>query len=140
YKTKNYKLTYSKLSDLKKPGITIGTVSGYVNPEDFVKANLKTEESKSDLINMKKLLAGRLQLVLVDKLVGFYLVKSDSEMSKKANQLEWIVTLTKNGLMNGVAKNGPKDWQKVLADFNKGLQMIKKNGKFDQIMKKHGLK
>jgi hypothetical protein len=80
---------------------------------------------------MKKLVNNRIRLALVDKKLGAYLLKKTGE----ENDIEWLVTLQKIPLRNGIMKNAKGDWRKKLNDFNKGLAILRKKGVVAQILK-----
>ncbi len=136
YKKKGDPIAFTDYAALKAKNVKIGTVRGYVNPKGFDEAQLNVEEAKDDLTNMRKLLKGRLQLVVIDKQIGAYMVKTD--MPESADAIEWVATLQRQPLMNGILKNAKGDWQKRLAEFNKGLDIIKQNGALEKILKDHG--
>jgi len=70
---------------------TIGVVYGYSNGAEFdalvKQGRLKTENSVSDGLNLRKLLIGRVQAAVVDELVLRYLLKTDPLLINYANQI-----------------------------------------------------
>ena len=82
-------LHWRALDDLA--GIKLGVVLGYSNGEAFdqmVKSGkLLVDPSVSDIINLKKLLAGRIRAVVIDKAVLRYLLASDPTLSKERAKL-----------------------------------------------------
>jgi len=73
---KNKKIVYSgNLRDLSS--YTVGVVRGYVNSPEFDKADyIKKDEASSDLTNLRKLLKGRIDLIIIDKFVALYHLKN----------------------------------------------------------------
>ena len=74
-----YKIDVFPASQLGKEadinqGLKIGTVRGYANPPSFLAANLDSEEEGDDFANLRKLEAGRIDLVLIDRSVAEYLI------------------------------------------------------------------
>ncbi|MBA4421640.1 MAG: hypothetical protein C0390_00915 [Syntrophus sp. (in: bacteria)] len=136
YKRKNDDLVFKDYADLKAKGIAIGTVRAYISPEGFDQAGLKTEEVTEDLLNMRKLVNHRIRLALVDRQVGAYLLKKEG----RENDIDWLVTLQKIPLRNGIMKNAKGDWKKKLADFNKGLAILKGKGVVARVLKEHHLR
>ncbi|WP_167506051.1 substrate-binding periplasmic protein [Desulfosediminicola flagellatus] len=135
YKRKYDKLVFKNYADLKEKNVVVGTVHGYINPESFVQTGIKTEQVTKDLQNMEKLLANRIRLVLVDKNLGAYLLKKQGE----ENEIEWLVTLQKIPLRNGIMKNAKGDWVKKLDDFNNGLWILKEQGVVEKILKEYDI-
>jgi polar amino acid transport system substrate-binding protein len=136
YKRKSDDLLFTDYADLKAKDVVIGTVRGYIDPEGLLQAGLKTEVVTEDLQNMKKLVAGHIRLALTDRILGAYLLKKEG----KSNDVEWLVTLQKIPLRNGIMKNAKGDWEKKLADFNKGLALLKSKGVIEQVMKEYQLR
>ncbi len=136
YKKKGDPIIFTDYAALKAQRTKIGIVRGYVNPEGFDEAQMVVEMVKDDILNMRKLAYDRIQLVMIDKQVGAYMVRT--HMPNYINSIEWLVTLQKQPMLTGIVKNSKTDWQKRLADFNKGLGMIKQNGTLEKILKEHG--
>lgn len=71
-------LRISSLADLKD--VRVGVVAGYANGDDFdalvAGGLLKVDEGLSDSVNLKKLLAGRMRVVVIEKHVMRHLLAS----------------------------------------------------------------
>lgn len=82
-------LRWRVLDDLA--GSKLGVVLGYSNGEAFdqmVKnGKLLVDESVTDTINLKKLLAGRVRAVVIDRAVLRYLLASDPAIGKERSRL-----------------------------------------------------
>jgi polar amino acid transport system substrate-binding protein len=135
YKRKNDDLVFIDYPDLKAKNVVIGTVRGYIGPEGFNQAGLQTEEVTEDMLNLRKLVNNHIRLALMDKQLGADLLK---KMGAE-NDIEWLVTLQKIPLRNGILKTDRGDWRKRLEDFNKGLTLLKNKGIIEQVLKKHHL-
>jgi polar amino acid transport system substrate-binding protein len=135
YKRKNDDLVFKGYADLKAKDVVIGTVRGYIDPEGFLQAGLRTEVVTEDLQNMKKLVAGHIRLALTDRILGAYLLKKEG----RDNDIEWLVTLQKIPLRNGIMKNAKGDWEKKLHDFNEGLALLRSKGVIEQVMQEYQL-
>ncbi|WP_179958252.1 substrate-binding periplasmic protein [Chitinimonas arctica] len=126
-------LAVQPLSGLKR--YRIGVVRGYANPPEFDAADLTTDLSVDDLFNLKKLLAGRVDLALIDKTLADYLIRS--KLPEAAGKLIWreppVATMP---LYVAIPRSRP-DYRKRLADFNRGLAEIRRNGEYDRIVKRH---
>jgi polar amino acid transport system substrate-binding protein len=68
--------------------LRIGVVNGYANPPRFDAANLQIEGAVDDLANLRKLLAGRVDLALIDKGVGAHLL--ETQLRAGAGKLVWL--------------------------------------------------
>ncbi len=82
----DHPITFKALTDLRP--YVIGTVRAYANPPAFDAAQLHTEEAVDDSTNLRKLAAGRLDLVLVDKAVAQDLI--DQQLPELKDQLAWV--------------------------------------------------
>jgi len=134
-KKKGSDIAYSKLEDLK--GKKIGMVRGYAYPDAVTKASyLKIDFADKLILNVKKLLAGRIDLLIGAKAV--IIDTTNQEMPGKGSELVALdPAVQTNDLHNLFSRKSPNGDQ-LLADFNKGLEMIKADGTYDAIMKKHG--
>jgi polar amino acid transport system substrate-binding protein len=109
----------------------IGTVRGYKNPDNFDTAGLRIEPADDDITNLRKLAAGRLDLILIDKALARSLLPELPP--EAASKIHWQDPPVKvMPLHVGFAKS--KSGSALLSDeFNKGLAAIRKNGKLRQI-------
>ncbi len=136
YKKKSSAISYKTLNDLKP--YKIGVVRDYINTAEFDAAKyLKKDEADSDEINIKKLINGRVDLVVIDRLVGDYLITQKFPENKA--QLEFVnPPLELKPLYIVFSKKAP-NYQTKLEDFNKGLKEITKDGTLKKILTKHGV-
>ncbi len=132
YKRKSDNLVFTNCNELiKNNNVVVGSVRGYVLPECFRQEGLVVENVTTDLMNMRKLVAGRIRLALVDKYVGFHLLKNEG----MENEIEWLATLVENPLRIGIMKNAKGDWKTRLENFNKALAKLKSRGDVEKILK-----
>jgi polar amino acid transport system substrate-binding protein len=127
------RIAYSTLQDLSK--YTIGTVIGsYYPPEFTTVTSLKIEPVSDYIVNMRKLLAGRIDLFVEKRLVVMSFL-AGLPQSEAGRVVELSPPLMVSKHYNAFSKAVP-DAQEKLRDFNRGLQMIKDNGLYAIIMKK----
>jgi polar amino acid transport system substrate-binding protein len=127
---------YNGLESLK--GKRIGTVRGYGYGDAFTNSkSFKRDEVANLHINIKKLIAGRIDLTLEDEIVARVLIAQ-----KDIHLLEQI-SFTKNSLSkknmyvtSGLANPHHKEY---IEAFNRGLKVIKSNGTYDRIMQQYGI-
>ncbi|MDP9109546.1 MAG: transporter substrate-binding domain-containing protein [Pseudomonadota bacterium] len=85
----NAPIAWNTFDDLRK--VRIGLVLGYSNGREFdqqVAENLlKIEYSSNDLANIRKLLAGRTQAIVIDQLVLRYLLATEPSLGPRARQI-----------------------------------------------------
>lgn len=142
---KDYSFDWHTIDDLK--GRRIGTVSGYLYGDAFekIKEKLTIDEVTTPVQNIRKLNARRIDIAPFDLTVGVFLLKTNIELQtiedsiiyhpKPIQTVEWALMFSKN-----VKKN-----TRLLTLFNRGLQRLKKNGKYDQYLEeamigKYGMK
>jgi polar amino acid transport system substrate-binding protein len=135
FSIKNKNIHYKTLKDLKP--YRIGTERGFVYTEAFDAADFLTKEPVKKIeLNLNKLLAGRIDLIVASRNVFRHMVKT--RFPQKMKLIEEVPPpLTVNRLYNGFPKNKPGS-EKITGDFNKGFTMIQKDGTLEAILRKHG--
>lgn len=134
YKRKDRKISYRTIEDLRP--YKIGTVRGYSNPAEFDKAKLDTEEVTEDRLNIQKLAVGRIDLALIDKIIGQHII--DTELPESAQKLEWLDPPLKIDDQYLMFSKKFDDYREKIADFNRGLHQIIEAGIVKAIIIKHG--
>ncbi len=137
-KLKNRNINYKTIADLKP--YRIGHIrNSKVSPEfdEAEKNYLDIEYVHNTEQNIKKLLAGRIDLVVekrerIDQLLN-------TTFRKDAHKLELVYPpLNTNYFHNCVSRKKP-DHEQIIADFNKGLKMIRDDGTRKNILEKYGI-
>ncbi|WP_431689388.1 substrate-binding periplasmic protein [Hahella sp. NBU794] len=136
-KRKDSAISYHNIEDLKP--YRIGHISNSKVSPEFDKAEaeyLNMEYAFDAETNIRKLLAGRLDLVVEKKQRIVQLV--NTVFASEAHKLAFVnPPLHTNYFHNCVSKVNP-DYQKIIHDFNLGLDIIRKDGTEARILKKHG--
>lgn len=117
----------------------IGVVRGYVNTAEFDKADyLKKEEAASDLLNLKKLVFGRIDMIVIDRNVSEYLSSRYLGQNKAdQNSLQFIEPgLDYKELYTCFSKKSEYG-QHYTEKFNKGLSILKNSGRLKEILDKN---
>lgn len=115
----------------------IGTVRGYKNPDAFEQAGLKQELAADDLTNLRKLAAGRLDLVLIDKVLAQHLLGNLSTAERRA--IRWQDPPLEVMPLHVGLRRELADSEALLADFNDGLQTLRKNGQLAALIRQYKL-
>ncbi|MGE5583823.1 MAG: substrate-binding periplasmic protein [Bacillota bacterium] len=135
YKRKDQKISYKTLADLKP--YTIGIVTEYVNTAEFDAASyLRKEGTFSDSSNLQKLYNRRVQLIVIDKLVADYIIKT--EFPQYAAELEFMEPPLETKPLYIAFSKKAKDYRQKLNDFNAGLKQITKDGTLKAILERNG--
>jgi polar amino acid transport system substrate-binding protein len=134
---KDNKISWNSLQDLKP--YRIGIERGFVYTEEFDNSNfLHKEPVRNVELNLKKLLEGRIDMVAASRNVFLHWIKT--RHPGKLDLVEVVPKpLVENKIYNGFTKADPNHTNYV-KDFNKGLELIKQDGTYRQILEKHGFK
>lgn len=134
YKRKNHNISFNKLEDLRP--YSVGIVLGYANSEKFEQAQLKTEAVETESQNIGKLLLNRIDLVLIDKGVGRYIL--NTKYADKSSRVEWMPPAIEVANQYLMISKKTDEYQQKLDDFNTGLNILIEHNIVEKIMKKHG--
>lgn len=118
-----------KLASLKN--LKIGVVHGYRNPDAFTAANLTVDEAPDDETNLVKLAAKRVDLILIDKGVGDYLLKH--RLNTLKDQLVWLEPAVETIPAYVVFSRRVVGWERRLAHFNAGLDALRADGTLQRL-------
>jgi len=131
---KSSPINWSNLDDLSQ--YNIGTVQDYVNTAEFdqlaASGKIKVKTVISDLHNIRKLAAGRINMAVIDKNVLSYLLKTESKLSKIKNEVEFNAKLLENKKLYVCFRKGPEG-ERLTKIFNEGIKKIN----VDKIMAEH---
>lgn len=131
-KRKETPLKFKSIKDLSP--YTIGVVKGYTNTPEFdAAAYLKKVEAASDEENLRKLLKKEVDVIVIDKLVAQYLLKTKFIEGKGT-----VDFLDPPLIIHPLFCLFPKvikESEQRVKDFNKGLALIKANGTLNKIIK-----
>jgi len=131
---KSKPLEFNKMSDLS--GKIVGTKRGYYYGGRFsnaVKSRLiSIEEATHHQQNFKKLLAGRIQLVIIDKEAAFNLLQEQFTESELNAITFHPMPVQSLDIHLGISKNIGSS-QRLVSSFNRGLNTLKESGKLDRM-------
>jgi len=145
YQRKNMEINYKDFDDLAAQCIEknwkIGVVRGYVNTEEFdANTNIAKvkDEANSDKLNILKLAGDRVELIFIDKFVASYIIDGLDNADELKDKLMFKEPpLEEKDLFICFPKKR-ENYKEKLADFNKGLKILKDQGKIDAILKEYG--
>lgn len=131
FKLRTTRVPYRQLSDLK--GMTVGIIREASYPPEFDNMTEIAREAVSDpRINIRKLLAGRIPLFVEKKAYIQAVLKT--EFPDDAGKIDFLTPPLKTlKFFNCFSKAVPGADRK-LADFNRGLEMIARDGTLAAIM------
>jgi polar amino acid transport system substrate-binding protein len=129
-------IKYEKLEDLR--AYTIGGGLGYWYEPAFKAAGLTTDFAATDEQTFEKLFTGRVDLVPIDELVGWALIKK--LYPQHVDQFAVLEKpLNESSLHLMISRQYPGA-SELTRQFNAALKTIHANGTYQQIMKKYKLK
>ncbi len=134
YKQKDKKITFRTYQDLKP--YRIGSVLKYAYPADFLKSGLKNIIEYTDALLIKDLVAGRIDLAIIDKTQAKHLLKTN--FPKQSDNFEFMEPPIATMPQHLVLSKKTRSAQSKINDFNRGLKTIMDDGTFKRILKKHG--
>ncbi len=138
FKRKDQPITWKNYEDLKP--YRIGIIRGYANPEAFDKADFLTKcIARDPVLNFKKLLLKQVDLVVSEKFVGNHIILTKLPDHEKKLFEPITPPLDTIKLYVIFSKKAPGIQPKIDA-FNAGLEIIKSNGTFQQIVSEYGVK
>ncbi len=132
---KELKFKYTGVKDLVP--YRLGVVKGYFNtPEIDAATNIKKVVADTDEANLNNLLAGKVDVIVIDRLVAQYFF--NNKYQKSMHLIDFIdKPLTMHPLFVLFPKC-LKESDQRMKDFNKALEEIKKDGTYKAILKASG--
>lgn len=118
---------WQSVGDLATQKVRIGTVLGYSNTKEFDQrvqsGELSVVPAKNDVTNLRKLMRGRIDMAVIDKLVLSYLLASDPTLKSGADSLQFNETPLEMKVLHLCFVDSEKG--RALRDrFNEGLKQV----------------
>lgn len=135
-KLKGDPFEFSGIENLR--GKRIGAVRGYGYSDAFNASRVFERQDVVDVLtNVRKLLAGRIDLTLDDEIVARSVIGKNDR--RWLEQIEFTKgSLSSNPLHIAAGLKNPRH-KEIIDAFDKGFEIIKDNGTFDRILGRHGL-
>ncbi|ANH70826.1 hypothetical protein ABE85_22460 [Mitsuaria sp. 7] len=112
--------------------LRIGVVHGYANPPRFDAANLAVEGAVDDLANLRKLLAGRVDLALIDKGVGAHLL--ETQLRAAAGKLVWLEPSVSEIPLYTVFSKIRPEGERFAAALSRGIGDLQGSGRLAMLL------
>lgn len=120
----------------KLKGKTIGVVRGYAAPPGFEEAKLKVSEARDDEENLRKLLRGRIDMALTDRIVAQHII--NTKMESDAEKIGWMEPPVHVDVQYMVVPKAVDNSETLMESFNASLAAMTEDGTLKKIMGKHG--
>jgi polar amino acid transport system substrate-binding protein len=111
---------------------TVGVVRGYADPPGLAAAGIKVEAVGDDLQNLRKLLADRIDLVLIDGRVADHLIRLHMPEARPA--IHCIEPPVQQHPQHLATSRRAADAAEIVAAFNRGLHWLRESGRHDEIL------
>jgi polar amino acid transport system substrate-binding protein len=110
---------------------TVGVVRGYADPPELAAAKVHTEAVNDDLQNLRKLMVGHIDLVLIDSRVAHHLARK--HLPGQAAELKCLQPAVQEHPQYLVVSRRAADADEIVAAFNERLQGLRDSGEWDEI-------
>ncbi len=113
----------------------LGVVRNYVNTVAIDSAeNLQKDEAESDVLNMKKLIHGRVDLIVIDKYQALHLIKNNPTIEAEISDIKFLSPELERKPLHVMFSSNRPNWKENLKLFNQGLREIKRDGTLNDLM------
>lgn len=117
----------------------LGLVRGFVNTEEIDQASyLKKDTAETDVLNLRKLLHGRVDMIVIDKYQAIHLVKNNPTIEADIRDIRFITPILEEKTLHVLFSKEKPDWLDKLKRFNKGIMDIQADGTLNDIMFRFG--
>jgi len=120
--------------------LEVGTVIDYYYGAEFHEAQdagrFETDVAAHDLLNLRKLLGGRIELTPINLYVGRYLIERNFD-SETARRFTHNPTPLKVSVHHLLFPRALEESESRLELFNEGLRKIKESGQYQEILEKY---
>ena len=136
-KMKGKEFNYTGKFEELKP-YKIGVVAGYVNTEEIDKATDLTKiEAKDDMANIQNLLAGKVDVAILDPLVATNIIKNDKNLAPFLEKIETVKPVLRHTKLYIAFSKKSANADALMQKFNDGIAKIEADGSLETILKKH---
>lgn len=116
--------------------ISVGVVRGYAPPPGFEEAGLTVSEARDDEENLRKLLRGRVDAVLTDRIVAQHII--NTKFQDQVEEFGWMNPPVHVDVQHMVVPKVNPDSEALMNEFNAALNEMTSDGTLNAIMSKHG--
>ncbi|SLM32071.1 putative ABC-type transporter periplasmic subunit family 3 [Desulfamplus magnetovallimortis] len=138
FQKKGKGIAYSNIEDLKQ--YKIGGLRGAAPLIELNEKGFNVEETNDDLMSMKKLNAGRIDLLVIGKQQLYYNIANVEDLKGFKDEFEAIEPPFKSFDLFCPITRKKADGEEIVKKFNAALQEMKADGTYDDILKRFGQK
>ena len=134
----DHPISYSgELADLKD--YTIGALNASAQADELKAVGIRTETIDHQVQNIKKLLSGRIDAMLVPLPVFFYHAKR-LDKRFEASKVKVLTPAFKTYDMYVAFSKRNPGYRQLTVDFNRGLRLVRADGAYVRILNKHRIR
>lgn len=134
FKRADVDITFESLEDLTE--YKIGIVRGYAPPPNFDPEDYSTFPANDDEENLRKLLRGRVDLILTDRIVATHIL--NSVMPESAAEVEAMSPPLNVEPQYFVIAKAVENHAELMEAFNTGLSAMTTDGTLQEILDRYG--
>lgn len=116
--------------------LRVGVVRGYAAPPGFLEAGLQISEARDDEENLRKLLRGRIDMVLSDRIVAQHII--NTLMSDDAELFDLVSPPVHSDIQYLVVPRVAENAEGIMSAFNAAIAEMQEDGTLISIMASHG--
>lgn len=136
--TPKHSIDYDGSVESLKP-YRLGVVRSFVNTEAIDQADyILKDMAETDTLNLRKLLNGRVDLIVIDKYQALHLVKNNPTIEADVRDIRFITPLLEEKTLHALFSKEKPGWQDKLKRFNKGINEVQADGTLNDIMLRFG--
>ena len=129
--------SYDALSELSQ--FTFGIGKGWANSPEFDSASyLKKETARNQSINVRKLIYGRLDMIVISSEVYHYEIRKQN-LQHQADKFQALTPMLSKACLHLLINKQVADHRELIDGFNQAIQGMKEDGSYLKILKKHGI-
>lgn len=118
----------------------LGVVRGYVNTTAIDNdRKLKKDEAENDVLNLQKLLHGRVDVIIIDRYQALHLIKNNPTIQAELNDIKFISPELESKTLHVMFSKERPNWKENLCLFNRGLEAMKRDGTLNKLMMFYGI-
>ncbi len=144
FKLRQTQFSFKDISKLKN--YRIGAVRGYSNGSIIdVMTDIEKEIVSKDEMNIKKLVNGRIDLAIGDRLNGLTIIRklldteTDAKKKEALRSIEFVDPPLVDNTLHVLVSRARPDGAKILSEFNAALKAMKADGSLEKILREFHL-
>lgn len=136
FQKKGKNIKYENIDELKQ--YKVGGLRGSAPVKALQEKGMTLEEVPDDILNIKKLVGDRIDLIIAGKQQLFYNLNNMADLQKFVGKIEAVEPPFKSYDLYCPISKKRSDGTNIVTKFNKALQEMREDGSYDEILKRFG--